>query len=66
MKLCNNEGGYTRPLHGDRRAKQLGALEVRMGLEQLRGHGCLSAYTCVCPLIHLSASHQKQIVCGEM
>ena len=32
-----------------------------MQLEQL-GVGCLSAYTCVCPSIHLSASHDKQIV----
>ena len=41
---------------------QLGALEVRMLLEQLSGHGCLSAYTCVCPSINLSASYDKQIV----
>ena len=33
-----------------------------MRLELLRGHGCLSAFTCVCPSIHLSASHDKQIV----
>ena len=39
MKLCNIEGGYTRPLVTN--TLQLGALELRMRLEQLSGN-------CVC------------------
>ena len=64
MKLCNNEGGYTRPLVTARLRQYTAvrALEVRMRLVQLRGHGSLSAYTCVCPSIHLSASNDNELL----
>ena len=62
MKFCNNG---IRALWWPQRygnILQLGALEVRIRLEQLRDHGCWSTYTSVYSSINLSASHDKQIV----
>ena len=64
MKLCNNEGGYTRPQVGQENILQLGALEVRMRLEQLRVEG---SWVFVSVYLRMSsdtplASHGKLIV----
>ena len=41
--VCNNGGGYTRPSVTARLRQYIAvrAIEVRMRLERLRGHGCL-------------------------